>query len=321
MTARRIHHPLASFILALILTSLLFLGTAVSLRKLISLEDARTKSLSSDTMQSRESLYLPSVQAVEIASLGFRNVFAHILWFNTINYFGKQFRGERNYLWLAHMCDLVTTLNPRKDYALRFCATLLAWEGGQPERSIAILDRAVTTFPEDWIFFYLRGFTKIFFLADDEGGNADMIHAASLPGAHFIVKSLAAKKLSAQQSPEAAIRFLSDAIKLTEDPAAKRALEDKLKDSLLEYELQTLEGAIVKFRGSKGRLPASLDEIAAEGLATEALVERRFHDPHGGIYQLDAQSGVVSSTSGKPRMTAKWKRSSNISELPEVPHD
>ena len=177
-----------------------------------------------------EMIYLPSGRGLDLLSFGYQNALAHSLWFNAINYFGKHYRGDQKYEWLDHYCNLVTDLAPRsKDY-YHFCGTILSWEANNIEASISILSKAINAFPDDWIFYYLRGFTKAFFSGDNEGAKADFIDSAQRPGANPIVIRLASKKIASTQGHEDAVEFLKNAIELAQDPSTKSILENRLEE-------------------------------------------------------------------------------------------
>src|SRR5688500_15595894 len=42
-------------------------------------------------------LYLPSVEHVRLITLGYNGMFSDLLWFNTLNYFGKQYKENRDF--------------------------------------------------------------------------------------------------------------------------------------------------------------------------------------------------------------------------------
>lgn len=176
-----------------------------------------------------EILYLPSGKGLEFISFGYKNTLAHFLWFQTNNYFGKHYRGDRNYDWLAHYCKLVTTLNPKARDYYQFCGTMLAWEANKIDQSIAIYTRAIAAFPNDWFFYYLRGFTYAFFAQDEEKAKADFISSAKLPNAHHFVARLASKKILADGNVEDAKEFLKEAIEMASDPSTKSILENRLR--------------------------------------------------------------------------------------------
>jgi tetratricopeptide (TPR) repeat protein len=176
-----------------------------------------------------EVLYLPAEKALEFISFGYRNTLAHFLWFHTNNYFGKHYRGDRNYDWLSHYCNLVTTLNPKNRDYYQFCGTMLSWEANRIEDSIAIFTRAIAAYPQDWLYYYFRGFTYAFFAQDDLKSQADFIKSATLPNANHFVARLASKQILANGSVEEAKEFLREAINMASDPGTKSILENRLR--------------------------------------------------------------------------------------------
>lgn len=173
-------------------------------------------------------LYLPNGSALDLISFGFKNMLARVLWFQTINYFGKQYANEKNFRWLFHMCDLVTTLDPKALHVFRFGAVMLAWEANAPHLSIELLDKAISHRPNDWIFYYLRGFTYMFFLKENERAREDFLKGARLPEAPPIMARLATRVASDAQNDQEAILLLEDLIRTTPDPTAREALTSRL---------------------------------------------------------------------------------------------
>ena len=143
--------------------------------------------------QNREALYIPNGNFLEFISLGYKNAFSDLLWFQTISYFGQHYKTDKSYLFLYHFCDLITSLNPKKKYVYEFGSTMLAWENHSPELSIKLLDKAILNFPEDWKLYFIRGFTKMFFLNQNEEAKKDFQLASQLPDCSNIVKRLAEK--------------------------------------------------------------------------------------------------------------------------------
>ena len=189
-----------------------------------------------------EQLYLPNGDGLHFLSLGYKNALADVLWFNTINYFGEHYASDHNYKWLAHMCNLVTTLDPLAVHVYEFAALMLAWEAKNVEQSNAILTKAIHTpvlrdHPLLWKFYYLRGFNNSFFLDQGQLAARDFAIGAKLPNAHVILARLAAKKLStAANDPDSAIEFLRDMLRTTSDAYARRALIDRLNEILEQRE-------------------------------------------------------------------------------------
>ena len=249
-------------------------------------------SLPSDTEQRAELLYTPNGQSLEFISFGYRNVLSDVLWFNAIGYFGKHFRSDQDYRWLYHMADIVTTLNPRATHVFEFASTMLSWEAGRPDQAVSLLGKAIKLNPDNWLYYYLRGFTNIFFLHKAEEAKEDFVAASRLPDAHPLVARLAAKSIATLTTPEAAIDFLKGTLSTTKDPDARKALEEKLKEAYLQIDLNLLTQALEIFRKSFGREPGELSELIAA-----RIVLRLPLDPFGGQYYLDATTGRVRTTS------------------------
>lgn len=182
-----------------------------------------------DASQEDEVLYLPNIKAIKFASFGYKNFLADIIWFKTINYFGKHYRADRNYRWLFTLCDLITTLNPDAEHVYEFGAMMLAWEQNVPDKAIELLDKALSTKRESWTLFYYRGIFKLYFKKDNEGALNDFIEASKLPGVHTTVIGLASKKLAELNDENEGVKFLESILNTTTDESLKSVLLDKIK--------------------------------------------------------------------------------------------
>lgn len=278
--------------LLLLISGLALTGVATS--NLSSLEDQRSAVRYANT----EMLYLPNGQALLAFSLGYRNVFSHLLWFNTINYFGKHYRADKDYRWLQHSCDLVTQLNPKADYAYEFCGMMLAWEAGSGDQAVKLLEKAVSEFPDNWRFRYYLGITVALFIGDDQRAQQNFAIGAKLPNAPAFLGRLAAKKMAASGDIDQAIAFVSELIQNTEDPVQRTSYIDRLKELDLERNLRALETAVDEYRKRFGRAPAKLNDLIEAGIVTSIG-----RDPFGGEYILDPQTATVDSSSHKPRIS------------------
>ena len=207
-------------LLVLIFTALLLFFTT-NLEK-------TSKKEGSTTHPDYEMLYVPNSSAVKALAFGYHNVAADLLWFKTISYFGKHYKLDRDYRWLAKMCGVVTDLDQNFHPAFQFCSTMLSWEVSSPADSITLLSKAIEVHPNNWKYRYLRGFTYMFFLKENEKAQADLVAASKLQGAPSTVVRLAAKKLAQESDPNAAIEFLVQMLKMEKDPTARKALEDRL---------------------------------------------------------------------------------------------
>lgn len=258
----------------------------------------------------REPLYLPKSRYVKLVSLGFNAMVADVLWFDTLNYFGKQFSRGRDYRWLSSMCELVTTLNPEPLHTYEFCGTLLAWIAKEPKLSNSILNKAITHHPGYWRFHYLRGFNYYYFLGDKTRAAKDFVVGSKLDGAPLILSSLASRLMVEDDSPDVAVMFLASMYKRASNRSVRAALEDKLKRAILARDLQALDKTVAQFQTEFGRLPESLEE-----LVVHKLLGNIPREPFGGQYILiqdpltlhSGTGGFVTSSSGEKPLEFKGK--------------
>lgn len=243
---------------------------------------------------SRPPLYLPDVRYVRLVTLGFDTAVSKILWFHTINYFGRELTSRQDYRWLGNMCTLVTTLDPKARHAFEFCATLLSWVARKPQQALALLNAAVAAEPDYWRYLYLRGFTSYYFLHDFESATKDFHTAAHLPGTPPHVATYASALLVDRDGPEMAIRFLKDLISRTPDPAVREKLDRQYRRAILAKHLQMLSDARARYTEQRGTAPQTIHDLISAG-----LVAREPEEPFGGSYTIDPSTGEPGTTSGK----------------------
>ncbi|MGI6524617.1 MAG: hypothetical protein ACOX2O_04910 [Bdellovibrionota bacterium] len=183
-------------------------------------------------ISTQEVLYLPNGKALKLLSFGYQKVLSHIIWFKTVNYFGKHFKSDREYTWLNQMCNLVTNLNEDATYAYDFCALMLAWEAEKPGLALHLLNKAIANNPRVWRYYYLRGIYHSFFFKDAELASADFRYGARLKDAPNFMSELAAKELVGDRSE--ALRFLEHAISQAKNPQEKAALLEHYKKIKME---------------------------------------------------------------------------------------
>jgi hypothetical protein len=178
----------------------------------------------------REVLYLSKLSVLSSLSLGYKNLLSDMLWLSTINYFGKHYRTDQDYRWLAHRCNLVTELNPKAYSAYTFCALMLAWENGDASSAYKLLSQAIENYPARWEPYYYRGFIALFFFKNERSAQHDFLKASSLPGVHKSVVALAARKVLDLENKDNAREILMQMLQNTESGIARDVIRNKLKE-------------------------------------------------------------------------------------------
>jgi hypothetical protein len=270
-------------LLALILTFTLI--TAVGLTQL---KKEQIKELSQSQLAEQEALYLPNGNALKLLSAGYHNALANYFWFSTINYFGKHYRSDRSYKWLAHRCGLIQELDPIYAQVPEFCALILAFEAKDATAARAVLTRGIQANPDNWRLHYLLGMNHLMFTKDAVKARNAFITGAKKPNAEPFLVRLAAKQSFTLNEPELALQFLEDAIKNANSGEQKQALFKHYQKTFQEIRVKQLEDLRAQYETSQGRPLQKLPELLSLGINSKMLV-----DPFGGSYYLDEQSGNI----------------------------
>jgi len=192
-------------------------------------------------------LYLPKGQHLKLVSLGFRSILADALWIKAIGYFGGHNLTDREYPWLYHILDQVTTLDPPFRQPYVFGGVVLSVESGTPAQSTALLRKGMTYHPGDWLLPFYAGFNSFYYFQDAERAAAYLQVAATLPGHPEYLPRLAASLLTRAGRAEAAVRLLETVAENTEDRGTRRGIYRKIRDI------------------KAGKYPDNLDEFLAPG--------------------------------------------------------
>jgi tetratricopeptide (TPR) repeat protein len=189
-------------------------------------------------------LYLPTGENLKVMSLGFRSLLADALWVKAIGYFGGHNLTDREYPWLHHILDTVTTLDPLFRHPYLFGGIVLGVEGGDPAKSIQLLRKGMAYYPGDWRLPFYIGFNYFYFFKDPEAAAAYLKVAATLPAHPEYLPRLAASLLTKAGHLEAAIAFLETIAENTRDERVRQGLYEKI-EKLRRGEIpESLEGLI-----------------------------------------------------------------------------
>lgn len=285
MTTETMNHAVVPFVLILIFASGVC-GTAIGL-------DRQRDLFSHGT----ELAYLPKGEYLKLAVLGYRQITADVLWLRAIQNFGGRAQTKQGYRAAYHAVDVLTDLDPRFAYAYQVAGTILAVWAGLVEESVAILNKGMNRNPTVWQFPFYLGYDYYYELHDPATAAEYFRAASTLPGAPSYLPKLAARMTAEAGSPDVAIEFLQRLLLSTQDERLREGLTQRMRELLVERNLQILERAIDKYQQSEGVYPRSLQDLATKGLVTDVP-----GDPLGGRYVYDPETGIVKSTSLQRRL-------------------
>lgn len=247
--------------------------------------------------------YLPSGDYLRMASLGYRELAADLLWLQAIQMMGERKLSEDDGRWLYHAVDRITTLDPKFVRAYEAGSHALCILVVLPEESNRLLEKGMQHNPQEWKLPFFLGINYYFELGDDEKAAAAMARASSLPGAPDSLVRLAAKLFVSAKSPQQAVELLAKVYEETSDENVRKALEVRLKESIVERDLQMLEQAIGKFQAKYSRQPERLENLVGPGLLQELPKE-----PFGGRYFYEPTTGAIRSSEVAERMRIPVRR-------------
>lgn len=102
--------------------------------------------------------YYPSGQWIGPLALGERATLADLTWLRAIQYYGEHRATDNQFGQMAHVFDIITTLDPQHRNAYVFGGTSLAQEGRQFDAGVALLERGRAEDPTTWVYPFEIGF-------------------------------------------------------------------------------------------------------------------------------------------------------------------
>jgi len=248
-------------------------------------------------------MYLPQGEHLKIAALGYQHVVADLLWIQVIQAMGERKVTEEAGHWIYRALDIITTMDPKFVRVYEVGGIALTTLVVHIEESNRILEKGIQHNPDVWTLPYLLGFNYYFEMHDDAQAADYIAKASRLPGAPEYLASFATRLYVSAREPQVAIDFLAQMYEQTSDENIKRILEQRLKEVVVERDLQLLEEAISRYRERYTRAPERLEDLVTSGLLRSLPRE-----PFGGRYLYDPQTQTVRSSEMKGRLKVYGKR-------------
>jgi tetratricopeptide (TPR) repeat protein len=248
-------------------------------------------------------MFLPQAQVFRVASLGYHGVAADFLWIQAIQAMGEKKVTEEAGRWIYRVLDILTTLDPKFVRAYEAGGLALCTLVVLPEESNALLEKGMKHNPDVWQLPFYLGINYYFEFGDDAKAAEYIARAARLPAAPAYLSGLASRLYVSAKAPQNAVELMASLYEQAADGEVRHVLEQRLKEAIVERDLQVLEGAIRRYRDRYSKQPDQLEDLVAQGVLN-ALPR----DPFGGRYLYDPSIQSVSSSSVKERMAMKGNR-------------
>ena len=259
------------------------------------------------TLSERLLFYFPQGGYVKSATLGFDVVVADLLWAYTIVSFGEDFVKGGNYKWLHRPFNIITILDPLFEEVYRYGGILLSIQAQQVDKSIALLEKGIKKFPDNWRLYFILGFNYTYYKNDDVKAVRyfEKAHekSANLPEhpiylprliGNLYAKIAKADEINPEEKIDLAIMFLEEARKQFKDEKMRAEIVSKIKELLVEKHTKFLEKVARMYKDIYGKYPDRLEYLILAGIIKVIPVE-----PHGRRYVIDSQTGKVSPADGK----------------------
>lgn len=240
---------------------------------------------------------LPRGEVLRPALLGHHHLGADILWLRTLQVLGNKKNSIDEHVWLYHAMDVITTLDPLYAYIYYVGGVVLTEMAGRVDLSNQLLEKGHAANPNEWTLPFLLGYNHYFVLGQPAKGAEYISRAAKIPGGPGFLPGLATRMYAESGNPDVALQFLEAMWKENPDIAVREKLEVRVKEIIIERDLRRLEDSIRHYRQAERKYPKALSDLVSSGILP-ALPE----EPFGGTYNLDAQTGAVTSSTHPGRL-------------------
>jgi tetratricopeptide (TPR) repeat protein len=238
--------------------------------------------------------YMPHPQLLKVISGEHAASISELLTLKVLFYFGTLLQKfQENVIIRPEFYNMFKILqgaihlDPYNMDAYYFAQASFTWELGRIEEVNHLLEIGLEKRTWDyWIPFYL-GFNYSYFLKDYQRAAVYMQRAAELSGNPLFAK-LAARYFYESEQTAFGLAFLETMIATAQDPAVKRTYElrrDALGATLI------IERALKEYQQKYAAPAKTLDLLLEHQILPELPV-----DPYGGVFYLDEQGRVRSSS-------------------------
>lgn len=248
-------------------------------------------------LRAEELSYLPKGEYLKVAVLGYRQMAADLIWLKAVQHLGEKKQTRGGYLWAYHTVDVVTDVDPTFAFAYQAAGTILGVWAGLPHESIALLTKGMRHHPELWQLPFYVGYDYFYELHDPVTAARYFRLASMLPGAPEYLPKLAARMTVEVGDPDAALEFLQRLSQQVRDERLREGLARRMKEVIAERDIRFLEEGVRRYKARYGMLPVRLEDLVTRGIISGIPEE-----PLGGIYELKASDGAVTSTGLRERL-------------------
>ncbi len=246
--------------------------------------------------QEPDILYFNSPQMLKRMALSYDRLFADFYWMRVIQYYGRRDEADKRpvrYKNLAALLDITTTLDPDLMDAYRAGAVFLAEAdpvgAGQPQEAIQLLDKGIRNHPQDWRFWYDKGFIYYMYLNDYSKAGEVWQAGSQLTSAPHFLGPLAAMSFSKGGAVDVALALWDSQYRESTRADVRENARNHILSIEVARDLWTLEFLLEKYKQENGVYSPGLQDLVRGRKSRYRIV-----DPLGTPYSYNPATGAVS---------------------------
>ncbi len=264
----------------LLLTALLFSGGIYPVQKQL---DMKREAVEGD-----ELMFLPNGTLIHYLALDHRGLMADLWWIRSLIYVRQHFWGDRKFIFLNHLYQIITDLDPHFLTAYTYGGIFLALIADKPNLAIELLEKGLKNNPNAWELPYDMGLYAYKRMNDPERAAQYYQIASQIPGSPDLLKGNVAMLLTRAGQRELALKKWQDMYDTATDESIRSMARFNINQTLMEEHMDLIEEAVAKYKTTTGSFPPDLDTLVREGYLVETPP-----DPFGSYYFLDHRTEKV----------------------------
>jgi len=176
-----------------------------------------------------ELMYFPSGKFVKPALIEYQSGMSDLIWLRAVQYSGQHLT-DNKFVWLAHIFDILTTLDTKFIGAYDFGSKTLAWNAKQVSEAESLLSRGIINNPLEWKLAFGYAFIEYVLTKNYVDAGYYFEIASKLPYTWKITERWAAFSFAKGGAKELAIELWDSIYYTTENSRVKELAEWNLAE-------------------------------------------------------------------------------------------
>ena len=232
--------------------------------------------------------FLPKGEYLKKVALGYDPLICDFIWLEAIQVMGDRKIPPKGAEWIYNALDVATDLDGKDEYVYEAGGIFLSAVAGDYEASNRILKKGFYNNPENWRLPFYIGTNYFLYLNNYKRAAYYIGRAAVLPGRPEFVPFLATRLYAESGDPRFAMALIESLYKQTKDEKVKSSLLARMKELVIEENIQLIEGAKAKYAAKNHKNPESMEALVKAGYLSGIP-----KDPLGGKYYIDSATGEI----------------------------